>query len=102
MAPRALALLALTLACAPPATEVPRSPCGPDPDHAARDHFESCEGRDLSRLCCLDGLAECLDPADPYGVHECGEPEPCLSAYLACDEAVTGGPSGRPTRPRSP
>lgn len=54
-------------------------------------------GADLSRLCCLDALDECLDPVDPYGVHERpGEREPCDEAYLACDESVFKGPASAP------
>lgn len=69
----------------------------PPPDHFAAAHFELCVGADLSRLCCLDALDECLDPVDPYGVHERpGEREPCDEAYLACDESVFKGPASAP------
>ncbi|MHB1846439.1 MAG: hypothetical protein ACYCWW_16575 [Deltaproteobacteria bacterium] len=87
---RPCALLCLA-ACAVPMSGPPPSPCSDRPDHAAKDHFEGCVGADLSLFCCLDGLAECTDPFDPYGAHECGPPEPCLDAYFVCADALQGG-----------
>lgn len=86
---RQLFLALLLSACT---ADSPRSPCGPAPDHLARDHFENCVGPDRSLLCCLDALEECLDPHDPWGVHECAEPEPCLVAYGGCEERLRGAP----------